>query len=73
MAALSYNFLALMRALLPESLSRCRAPTLRHRLYSIAGKLVKSGRRWTLKVQDMHIDLLQEVTLLLSRFQPQLI
>lgn len=31
MASLAYNLLALLRELLPESLSRCRAPTLRNR------------------------------------------
>lgn len=70
MAALAYNLLALLRELLPESLSRCRAPTLRNRLYAMAGKLVKSGRQWTLKVQAMNVELLQEVTLSLRRFKP---
>jgi hypothetical protein len=68
-ASLAYNLLALLRELLPNSLSRCRAPTMRSRLYSIAGKLVKSGRQWTLKVQAMHIKLLEEVTLSLRRFE----
>lgn len=70
-AALSYNLLALLRELLPDSLSRSRTPTLRNRLYSMAGKLVKSGRVWRLKVQAMHVDLLREVTLSLDRFEPQ--
>lgn len=35
-------------ALLPESLSHCRAPTLMDRLYAMAGKFVMSGLRWRL-------------------------
>lgn len=69
-SALAYNLLALLRELLPESLSRCRAPTLRNRLYAMAGKLVKSGRCWYLKVQAKNQTLLSEVTLSLRRFKP---
>ena len=57
-SALAYNLLALLRELLPESLSRCRAPTIRNRLYDMAGKLVKSGRCWYLKVQAKNQALL---------------
>lgn len=71
-ASLAFNLLALLRELLPNSLSRCRAPTIRNRLYSIAGKLVKSSRRWTLKVQVMHVKLLEEVTQSLRRFDKQI-
>lgn len=71
-SALAYNLLALLRELLPESLSRCRAPTLRNRLYAMAGKLVKSGRSWYLKVQAKNQALLSEVTLSLRRFKPQI-
>jgi hypothetical protein len=69
-SALAYNLLALLRELLPENLSRCRAPTLRNRLYAMAGKLVKSGRCWYLKVQVKNQRLLSEVALSLRRFKP---
>jgi len=69
-SALAYNLLALLRELLPEKLSRCRAPSLRNRLYAMAGKLVKSGRCWYLKVQGKNQALLSEVFLSLRRFKP---
>ena len=72
-SALAFNLLALLRALLPEKLSRCRAPTLRNRLYAMAGKLVKSGRCWYLKVEAKNRALLNEITLSLKRFKPLLV
>ena len=43
--ALSYNVFALMRQLLPGELAQHRAITIRWRLYAIAAKVVKTGRK----------------------------
>lgn len=69
-ASLAYNLLALLRQVLPERLSRHRAPTLRSRLYAMAGKVVKTGRQWFVKLQEPNRELLAEVMLALRRFEP---
>ena len=49
---LAYNLnLTLKADLLPESYRRCTIGTLRWQLYRMAGKLVRHGRRWILKVK----------------------
>ena len=52
--ALSYNVFALMRALLPETLSNHRIITIRWRLYAIAAKVVRTGRQWFVKLKAQH-------------------
>lgn len=69
-ATLSYNLFALMRQLLPEHLSRHRAPTIRWRLYAIAAKVVKTGRQTFVKLKNDHCSLLKEVLAALRRFEP---
>ena len=69
-AALSYNLFALMRQLLPESLSHHRATTIRWRLYAMAGKVVKTGRQTLVKLRHDHRLLLAEVLEALRRFEP---
>lgn len=54
MAMLAFNLFALMRQLLPEALARLRLPSLRKRLYSLAAKVVRSGRRLRVKLQEGH-------------------
>ena len=44
----------LMRHLLPVAWSRSRAPTVRLRLITLAGKLVHHGRQWALKLCPVH-------------------
>ncbi len=68
--ALSYNLFALMRQLLPESLSQHRAITLRWRLYAMAAKVVKTGRQIFVKLRQDHHSLLTEVLEALRRFEP---
>jgi hypothetical protein len=68
--ALSYNVFALMRALLPESLSRHRIVTIRWRLYGIAAKVVKTGRQLFVKLKAQHRVLLETVLLALKEFEP---
>jgi len=69
-AALSYNLFALMRQLLPESLLHHRVITIRWRLYALAAKVVKTGRRTFVKMREDHRSLLAEVLEALRRFEP---
>ena len=69
-AALSYNLFALMRQLLPEDLASHRVTSIRWRLYGMAAKLVRSGRRVWFKLRDSHRNLLAQVLLALRRFEP---
>ena len=69
-SALSYNLFALMRQLLPEELSRHRCTTIRWRLYAMAAKVVKTGRRLYVKLQAKNQALLAEVLSALRRFEP---
>lgn len=68
--ALSYNVFALMRALLPETLSNHRIITIRWRLYAIAAKVVRTGRQWFVKLKAQHRALLETVLLALKEFEP---
>jgi hypothetical protein len=38
--------------LLPEQYRRSKVATLRWQIYRLAGKLVRHGRQWTLKVKS---------------------
>lgn len=69
-SALSFNLFALMRQLLPEELASHRAITMRWRLYAMAGKVVKTGRRVFMKLQGKQRTLLEQVLLTLRRFEP---
>tara|TARA_B100000315_G_C14532893_1_gene567053 strand:- start:205 stop:1551 length:1347 start_codon:yes stop_codon:yes gene_type:complete len=68
--SLSYNLFALMRQLLPESLSRHRVTTIRWRLYAVAAKVVKTGRQLFVKLKSTHQKLLAQVLDELRRFEP---
>jgi hypothetical protein len=49
---LAYNLGVLLKAeLLPEQYRHCTVQTLRWQLYRLAGKLVRHGRQWSLKVR----------------------
>ena len=49
---LAYNLNLMLKAdLLPESYRRCTIATLRWQIYRMAGKLVRHGRRWMLKIK----------------------
>ncbi len=67
---LSYNLFALMRQLLPEELAHHRAMTLRWRLYAMAGKVVRTGRKLFVKLQEKHRTLLEQVLMALKEFEP---
>jgi hypothetical protein len=68
-SALSYNVFALMRQLLPGELAHHRAMTLRWRLYGMAAKVVRTGRRLYVKLQENHQKLLQQVLIALKEFE----
>ena len=70
MTALSFNLFALMRQLLPKKRAHHRAMTLRRRLYSMAAKVVKTGRQLYVKLKEKHRTLLEQVLLALKEFEP---
>jgi hypothetical protein len=49
--SLSYNLFALMRQLLPLEFANKRAKYIRYRLYAIAAKVIKTGRKVIIKCQ----------------------
>ena len=67
---LAYNLYALMRQLLPGGIETSRAKTIRWRLYSMAAKVIKTGRQVFVKVQAQHQALLDEVVTAMRQFQP---
>jgi len=54
LCALAFNLFALMRMLLPKEFESMRAKTFRHRVYAIAEKVVRHGRKLYLKVKAAH-------------------
>jgi len=70
--ALSYNLFALMRQLLPIEFANKRAKYVRHRLYSIAAKVVKHGRRVIVKCQSQYYDSLKQALNNIKAFKPLL-
>jgi hypothetical protein len=70
LCAMSYNLFVLIRHLLPEELAHHRAVTLRWRLYSMAAKVVRTGRQLYVKLRAKHRDLLEKVLLALKEFEP---
>jgi hypothetical protein len=50
---IAYNLIAWMkRLILPESYHQVTIKTIRHHLLNLAGKIVRSGRRWYLIISD---------------------
>lgn len=70
LSALSYNLFALMRQLLPIELAHHRAITIRWRLYAMAAKVVKTGRKVIVKLQEKNKSLLEQVLLALKGLEP---
>jgi len=60
-SALSFNLFALMRLLLPETLSHHRVTTLRWKLYAMAAKVVRTGRQIFIKMTRENHQLLEAV------------
>ena len=68
LCGLAYNVFTLMRQLLPEQWATSRANTIRWRLYALAGKLVRHGRQWTIKMSGVNRVLLDSVLQHLRQF-----
>ena len=60
LSSMAYNLFALMRMVLPHSLSTARAPTVRLRLYDVAALIVRHARQWTVKVNACHRKVMDE-------------
>ena len=60
LSSIAYNLFALMRMVLPDSLSTARAPTVRLRLYDVAALIVRHARQWTVKVNACHRKVMDE-------------
>jgi len=60
LSAIAYSLLCLMRLSLPPAWHGSRAGTFRHRLYAMAGQVVRHARQWTLKVGPARPGLLEE-------------
>ena len=60
LSSIAYNLLALMRMVLPIWWSTARAPTVRLRLYDVAGQIVRHARQWTVKVNACHRQMMDE-------------
>lgn len=60
-SAMSFNLFALMRLLLPEELSHHRVITLRWKVYTMAAKVVKTGRQVFIKMTRKNKELLEAI------------
>ncbi len=68
LCATAWNLFVLLRSALPAQWLNRRAGTVRHRLISVAGKVVYHGRQRILKVQSEHYALLSEALYHMRRF-----
>ena len=60
LSSIAYNLFALMRRVLPIGWSTARAPTVRLRLYDVAGQIIRHARQWTVKVNACHRQMMDE-------------
>jgi len=67
LCALAYNLFALFRMFLPACFELTRAKTIRWRIFALAGKVVRYGRKLYLKLKQAHHDLLKDI---LGRLSP---
>ena len=70
LCALAYNAFVLLKAIIPPKFQQARAKRLRLNLYTMAGKLVNTGRRTYLKVQAHCYELLEEVLQRILLYSP---
>lgn len=68
LCGLAYNVFALMRQCLPAQWAQSRVTTIRWRLYGMAGKLIRHGRQWTIKLSGANQALLNSTLQYLRRF-----
>ena len=67
LCALAFNLFVLMRMNLPASFRKARAKTIRWRVYALAGKLVKHGRKFYLKLKQENRLFLEQMLFSLNR------
>ena len=60
LSSIAYNLFALMRMVLPIGWSTARAPTVRLRLYDVAGQIMRHARQLTVKVNACHRQMIDE-------------
>ncbi|MYH92799.1 MAG: IS1380 family transposase [Acidimicrobiaceae bacterium] len=60
LSSIAFNLLALMRMKLPQEWYGVRAISFRHRLYAMAGQVVRHARQWTLKVSAAKLPVLEQ-------------
>ena len=60
LSSIAYNLFVLMRMVLPQEWSTARAPTVRLRLYDVAGQLVRHARQSTVKINACHRQMMDE-------------
>ena len=60
LSSIACNLFALMRMVLLIGWSTARAPTVRLRLYDVAGQIVRHARQWTVKVNAGHRQMMDE-------------
>ena len=70
LTALSYNIFATMRNEYPQHFGRHRVKKIRHHVYCLAGKLVKSGRKTILKLGHHAAKLLASIVSDIRQFEP---
>lgn len=59
---LAYNLSMILKAhLLPPECSKQQISTIRWRFYQVAGKLIKRGRKYYLKLHKQHLDLFKSI------------
>ncbi len=66
LCALAYNLFTLFRMFLPACFESTRAKTIRWRIFALAGKVVRHGRKLYLKLKQAHHDLLSDILRRLS-------
>ena len=67
---LAYNLFALMRQLAPQQLGMRRIKSVRFRIYQMAGKLIKTGRKLILKVKAQSISRINELLRIFQQVRP---
>jgi hypothetical protein len=66
LCALAYYLFALFRMFLPACFEVSREKTIRWRIFALAGKVVRHGRKLYLKLKQAHHDLLRDILRRLS-------
>lgn len=68
LSSLAYNLFALMRMVLPMKWATARAPTIRMKLYAVAGQIVRHARQWTLNLGGGYLEIIEEAVLAIRSY-----